>query len=191
MSGNVGRSPGSEPEDESEGGHPDDRPSPRSITRQPATLSSTLSLVTAALVIALGAAFSPLAVAPGVLGLVALGLATTDGSRRMADLGGAALVLTTVLAGLWGPAAVALGCAVGTVLAWDLAGNAIGIGEQIGREADTGWMEPVHAAGTLGAGLLTAGTSYVIYRSAAGGQPVAAVFFLLLAALALISSLRL
>jgi len=164
--------------------------SPESITRRPTTLSGGLSLVVGSLVLVLGALVSVPAIGPGVLGVTSLGLAVTYGRRRLADLGGVGLLLTTVAAGLSGSELLTLGCAVGAVLAWDLANNAIELGEQLGRETDTSRAELVHAGATLGVGLVTAGTSYVIYRSATGGQPVTAVFFLLLAAVALISSLR-
>jgi hypothetical protein len=163
----------------------------KAITRRPTAVSGTLAVVAATAVVLVGALVSVPAVAAGSLGLVATGVAVTYGGRWLADLGGAALVLATVVAGLSGSEPATLACAVGTVLAWDLANNAIGMGQQLGREADTARAELVHAGASLGVGALTAGTSFVVYRAASGGQPVTAVFFLTLAALVLISSLRL
>jgi hypothetical protein len=168
-----------------------DRPDPKAITRKPATLSSTLAIVAGVAVVLLAAVFSVAAVAAGTLGVALLGVGVGYGYRWLVDLGALGLLVATVLAGATGVEYVALLAAVGTVLAWDLGNNAIGIGEQLGRDADTERAELLHAGATLSVGLLTAGTSYVVYQSAAGGQPVTAVFFLLLAAVALISSLRL
>lgn len=168
-----------------------DRPDPKTITRKPATLSGTLAIVAAVAVALLSGVFSIGAMAASAFGLAVLALGVGYGYRWLVDLGGLALLLGTVLVGATGVEYVALLAAVGTVLAWDLGNNAIGIGEQLGREADTERAELLHAGATLAVGLLTAGTSYVVYQSASGGQPVTAVFFLLLAAVALISSLRL
>jgi hypothetical protein len=183
--------PTGEAEEGADGTPEVDHPDPKAITRKPATLSGALAIVAAVAVALLSAAFSVAAVAASAFGVAVLALGVGYGYRWLVDLGGLALLLGTILAGATGVEYVALLAAVGTVLAWDLGNNAIGIGEQLGREADTERAELLHAGATLAVGLLTAGTSYVVYQSASGGQPVTAVFFLLLAAVALISSLRL
>jgi len=86
---------------------------------------------------------------------------------------------------------VTLACTVGTVVAWDVATNAVELGEQMGREADTTRAEVTHALATTGVGVVLAATSYGVYVLSGGGQPVGAVIALLVGALALLSALRL
>jgi hypothetical protein len=168
-----------------------DHPDPKEITRKPASLSSTLAIVAAATTVLLAIVVSHPGAGAGVLGLAALATGVAYGYRGLVDAGGLGLLLSTVLVGFAGVEYVALLSAVATVVAWDVGNNAIDVGEQLGREAETQRIELLHAGATAAVGLLTAGVSYGIYQTASSGQPVTAVFFLLLAALALISSLRL
>lgn len=164
---------------------------PREVTRKPTTLSGGLATLAAAAVMVLGATQSVLAFAIGAVGLAALAPAVVFGSRTAADVAGAVLLLSVVALGAVADEPVVLAAAVATVLAWDLATNAIEMGEQLGREADTDRAELVHAGATLAVGTLTAGTAFAVYNLATGGQPVTALVLLLLAALALSSALRL
>jgi hypothetical protein len=102
------------------------------------------------------------------------------------------LLLTTVVAGMAAaPVPVTLACTVGSVVAWDVATNAVELGEQMGREADTTRAEVTHALTTAGVGVVLAAASYGLYVLSGGGQPVGAVIALLVGALALLSALRL
>lgn len=168
-----------------------DHPDPKEITRKPATVSSTLSIVAAATTVLLAIVVSLPGAAAGILGLTVLATGVAYGYRGLVDAGGLGLLLSTILVGFASIEYVALLSAVSTVVAWDVGNNAIDVGEQLGREAETQRIELLHAGSTTVVGLLTAGVSYAIYQTASSGQPVTAVFFLLLAALALISSLRL
>ena len=178
--------------DDAEGPLPEDTvPDPREVTRKPTTLSAGLAMLSAVVVMALGGMHSVLAFGIGAMGLAALAPAVVLGSRTAADVGGGILLLAVVATGAVAGEVVVLAAAVATVLAWDLATNAIEMGEQLGQEADTDRAELVHAGATLVVGTLTAATAFVVYNLATGGQPVTALVLLLLAALALASALRL
>jgi len=166
-------------------------PDPREVTRKPTTLSGGLAMLSAAVVMLLGAGHSVLGFGIGAVGVAALAPAVVVGSRTAADVGGTVLMLSVIATGTAASEAVVLAAAVATVLAWDLATNAIEMGEQLGREANTDRAELVHAGATLAVGTLTAATAFAVVDLAAGGQPVTALVLLLLAALALASALRL
>ena len=79
---------------------------------------------------------------------------------------------------------------IATVLAWDFGEQAISVGEQLGREADTTQLEITHAAGSTVVGVGAGALGYGIYLVSSGGQPVPTLVFLLLAAVVLTSALR-
>ncbi len=161
------------------------------ITRKPALLSGNLALVFATVATVVCALYSAVGLALSGLGLVLTGLAVALGSRPAADVAGGALLAGTIAAGLVAPPPAVLVAMVGSVLAWDLVTHAIGVGEQLGREAHTARGELAHA----GMGLVVSGAAsvggYAIFRLASGGQPATALVFMLLAAIVLISALRL
>jgi hypothetical protein len=161
------------------------------ITRKPSSLGSSLSMVAATLGLGGAALGAPGALAPAALGVLLVGLGLFRVSRRLVTLGGAALFAGVVLAGVQGapPESILLG-ALGSVLAWDVAEHAIGVGEHLGREADTTRIELVHAATSLLVGVFGAGVCYATFLVAAGGQPVSALVLLLLGAVALVAALR-
>ncbi len=161
------------------------------VTRAPTRLGRRLALVAAVTVTLLVGTTSVPAVGLGVVGVVTLWGATLGGRRGLVDLGGLMLLLATVIAGTTAPVPVTLVCAVGSVVAWDVATNAVELGEQMGREADTTRAEVTHALATTGVGAGLAGASYGVYLAGAGGQPVGAVIVLLVGVLALLSALRL
>ncbi|WP_200840371.1 hypothetical protein [Natrialba sp. INN-245] len=156
------------------------------ITRRPTVVASTVALAAVALALVIVASASltgggvvlagGLALAWGLIGPV-------PGSRRwLVDAGSLAAFAGVVVSGLEGalvePTLVATVCAV---VAWDLAGSAIDLGDQLGREADTRRLEGVHAVSSVLVGLATMAIGYGTFVSAADGQPVAAVALLLLA----------
>jgi len=66
-------------------------------------------------------------------------------SRRRVTVGAAGLLLGTVPVGLSGaPPSLALVGVTATVVAWNAAGMAIVLGDQLGRAADTACVEAVH-----------------------------------------------
>lgn len=161
------------------------------VTRRPTLLSRRLSVVTALTVTLLAGLYSVAAMVAGAVAVAALWGATLNGNRRLVDIGGGLLLLQTTVAGLVAPELVTLACTVGTVVAWDVATNAIEMGEQMGREPDTGRAELAHALATVGVGTLFAGVAYGIYVATGAGQPAGAVIALLVGAIALLSALRL
>lgn len=154
------------------------------ITRRPTTVAAACAIVAAlAAVVAVGYV-SPVVILLGGVGLVVLGAGLVRGVDGAVDLGCVGLFLGVVVAGLQGGSveATLVGTA-GTVVAWDLAGSAIALGDQLGREASTVRLEAVHAASSLLVGLTTVGIAYAIYAFAAGGQPVGALVLSIAAAL--------
>ncbi len=161
------------------------------VTRAPTLLSRRLAVVAAVTVTVLAGVASLPALALGLVGVVVLWAATLDGRQGLVDVGGVVLLLTTVVAGRAAPVPVTLACTVGTVVAWDVATNAVELGEQMGRDADTTRAEVSHVLATTGVGVVLAAVSYGVYVLGGGGQPVGAVIALLVGALALLSALRL
>lgn len=144
-------------------------------------------------VVALGmiGVYGVLTATAGSVGLLVLTVGVLRGSRRAITVGAFALFVGVLLAGLEGapPLWILVG-AVGTVLAWDIGENAVGIGEQLGGDAETVRLEAVHAATSLGVGAVTVVASYGIYTVAGGGQPLSTLVFLLIAVVALTLALR-
>lgn len=110
---------------------------------------------------------------PGLLGLGILGATLVpirgDGSRALVKAGAAGLFACVLLAGLFETAGLELLLAttVGTVLVWDAGDNAIGIGQQLGRDAETWRLEATHLTGTALVGV--AGTGIVLFADTIGG----------------------
>lgn len=169
------------------------------IERRPTRIGTYLSLALALLVTVFALPYSGGGAVFGGLGLTLLVAALTRGWRRIADLGGLALAVSVVLTGVNAPppsqspvaTLVVLGAAVATVLAWDTAINAIGLGEQLGVEAETTRAEASHFLGSLAVGVFVSVVGFGLYQGAGPGQPVTAVVFMLVAMLVLISALRL
>lgn len=161
------------------------------VTRTPPAASAALSVVAAGGAVASLALVDAVALAPAALGSLALLVGLARASRRLVTAGAAGLLVGVGVAGALGggpePLLVAL---VGTALAWDSADHGIGVGEHLGREADSTRVVAVHAAGTLAVATLAAGVGYGVYRAASGGQPVTAVVFLLVGVVALAAALR-
>ncbi|WP_225741180.1 DUF7519 family protein [Halorussus halophilus] len=163
----------------------------REIDRSPARMSAALAASAAALAaVATGLAstFGLGVAGPGFL-VVLLGV--LRGSRRAVTLGTAALLVGTLVSGLASPSVfLLLPAIIGTVLAYDFGEQAINVGEQLGREAETTRLEVMHAAGSTVVAVGAGGFAYAVYVAAAGGQPVTALVFLLIAAVVLTSALR-
>lgn len=158
------------------------------IDRSPARRSSLLS------VLAGGIAVSTLPPSPamglGIVGVLVVLVGLGSESRRHVSTGAFVLFLGVLLAGAGNasPEAV-LVAATATVLSWDLGEQAINVSDHLGRAAETARIEFVHAAGSTAAGAVAVGVAYAVFRLATGGQPLAALFFLLVAALALASAI--
>lgn len=161
------------------------------IDRSPARFTSTLSVLAATVatvLVGLGGTFGLLA---GILGLLALTGGVVRGSRRAVTLGGVALFVGVLAAGVGnaGPEPLLFGTAA-AVLAWDFGEHAITVGEQLGRAAPTERGELAHAAASTFVATSAIAAGYLVYGAATGGQPMAALVLLLVAAVALVSALR-
>ena len=162
------------------------------VTRKPPRLGVAL----AALAAAVGAAALGLVSLPGGgaagAGVALVTVGTLVGSRRVLGAGATALVAGVLLAGGLsnaGPGPLLLG-GFAAALSWDLGEHAVGLGEQLGRETDATRNVATHAAGSVAVGAVAAAVSFGVYVAAAGGQPVVALVFLLVGAIALVSAVR-
>ncbi|NHX34968.1 MULTISPECIES: DUF7519 family protein [Halolamina] len=161
------------------------------ITREPSRFGiavaagfALLSVATTAVVATAGGAISG-------LGLVVLLAGLAVASRRLITNGGGILLLGALYVGYTGapPLLVLVGALTG-VLAWDAASNAVSVGEQLGKETDTMRGEVVHVVSSVLVGSLAVAVGYAVYLAAAGGQPIASVFLLVVGAVALVNALR-
>lgn len=131
------------------------------------------------------------ALVAGALGVAVLAVGLVRGSRLAVSAGAVGLLVGVLLAGVLGAAPEPLVFSTAaTVVAWDVAENAVGLGEQLGRGADTRRAELVHAAGSAALAAGTAGLGYAAFRAVAGPQPVAALVLLLFAGVVLTAALR-
>jgi hypothetical protein len=161
------------------------------ITRRPSWFGTTLAMVMG-LVSVLGTLFVvPVAAIASLAGVLVIGGGLAVASRRVVTIGGSLLVGGVLYAGYLGapPEPLLFGALLG-VLAWDVASNAISIGNQLGRETRTRRAETVHAAGSLVVGAFSVVLGYGVYLAAGGGQPLVALLFLVIGAVALVSGFR-
>ena len=161
------------------------------IDRRPARLSSGVAALAGWLAVVTSGFYSWAALALGGVGVVLLWAGLLRGWRSAVTTGAFGLVLGGVVAGAQhGPVLPVVTSVALAVVAWDVGGTAISVGEQLGRDARTTRIEVVHAAASLAVGAVTAGVGYAVYRFGTGGQPVAAVAFLVLGAVLLIAALE-
>lgn len=160
------------------------------VDRGPAALSRSLSAFAGVLGLVTSGFYSWIGLSIGVVGLVVLTVGLVRGETPVVTVGSFGLFLGAVVTGAQGaPVAPVLAGVVLAVVAWDVGGNAISIGQQLGRSADTVRIELLHAGASLAVGTLSAGIGYGVYWFGASGQPVPAVVFLLLGAVLLIATL--
>ncbi len=165
--------------------------SERTIDRSPARVSQLLSVIAASAALGASALFGGVGALFGLLGLLLVAVGVVRGSRRLVTIGGFVL-LAGILAGSLAsaPPELLLPGAIATVLAWDFGEQAINVGEQLGREANTQTLEIMHAASSTIVGIAAGALGYSVYLAGGGGKPVTALVFLLIAMLALTSALR-
>jgi hypothetical protein len=163
----------------------------REIDRSPAQLSSALAVTAAAIAAGTSAFTSTIGLAVGTAGFLVVLAGVFRGSRRAVTLGSVALLVAALVGGLRADAPyLLLPGVMATVLTWDLGEQAINIGEQLGRAAETTQLEATHAAGSTVVAVGAGGLGYGIYLLSSGGKPVTALVFLLVAAVVLTSALR-
>lgn len=154
------------------------------IDRSPARLSAGLALLAAFLATVATAALSVLGFLAALVGTVLLASGVLRGRQRGVSLGAAVLLVGVLYAGVVGDAVVpVLVGVVGAALAWDVGSYAIGVGEQLGRAAETARIEVLHAGATLAVGAGVAAIGYAVYLVGGGGQPLSALLGLLVAAI--------
>jgi hypothetical protein len=159
------------------------------IDDAPPRLSAAIAVGVAALG-ALALAVSGPAFVVGALGVAILGGGLWSISRAAVTLGGAGLFCGTLLAGLAGTGpTVLLVATAAAVVAWDVAEFGLGLGETVGKGAETRRAELVHAGASGALALLGAGGGLVIYRLAGGG-PALVPIALLCGAVVLVLALR-
>lgn len=160
------------------------------VDRRPAPLSRWLSAITGVFPVVMSGFYSWPALVVGATGVFILWAGLLRGRTSTITTGAFGLFLGPVIAGTQGaPVVTTLASIVLTVVAWETGGNAVSIGKQLGRSAETVRIEVVHTGASLAVGVVTAGIGYAIYWFGADDQPLAAVIFLLLGAVLLIETL--
>lgn len=141
-----------------------------------ATLTTGVACLVAGVILGVAGASQlsgRLRLALGLLGVALVGAGVAPlrgaGSRRLCKAGASVAFVGVLAASVLNQidAGPALTATAGAVLAWDLGEHAIGVGEQLGRDADTLPVELTHAAGSLLAG----GAAVVAGRTVAGVGP--------------------
>ncbi|MFB6146604.1 MAG: hypothetical protein ABEJ08_02845 [Halobacteriaceae archaeon] len=161
------------------------------IDRSPASFSGRFAVF-----VSMVAVFSLLfgmvwGILPGLFGVAMLWWGAYSGSRFRISVGTLFLFLGVLLSAAGEPSpAFPLAGTAATIVAWDLAQNAISVGEQLGSETNTTTAEAFHAAGTLATGLLGAVGGFVVYQVAWGGQPVFGVMLLVVGTMLLLFTMR-
>lgn len=134
---------------------------------------------------------SPEGAAVGVAGLLAFVVGLLRSSSRALTWGAGLVAVGIVIGGLAGAGAGGLVvAAVALAVTWDIADHALSIGDHVGRRARSSRNQFFHAGASLLVGLLTAGIAYGSYAAATGGQPVAALVFMLFGVVVLVSAFR-
>ena len=163
------------------------------LNRDPAVVSSVVSVIAGFLAVLVTAPALGLAIPFGLAGVLflALGLFRV-GSRGWVSLGVTSIFIGIVVVGALGaaPPLTLLTGAVALFVSWDVGQHAVTVGEQFGRTAPTQRGEVVHAAASSLVGVLAAGVAYGIYLFGAGDQPALAIILLLLGVVGLVWALR-
>jgi hypothetical protein len=156
---------------------------------RPSRTGTALAGLVGLVAVAAQAVGGPSALVGGV-GLLALVGGLRLGARRLVSLGILGLLLGVLVAGAVGvPTELLLVSAAAGAVAWDVADQAVSLGEQVGRGADTERAELVHAAGSGLVATAAVAAAYLVFRAVTGG-PVLALALLLLGAVLLASVLR-
>lgn len=124
-------------------------------------------------------------------GMLALAAGVVRGTRGWLAVGAVGLVAGVLLASLAGASSLSvLAGAPLALVAWDLGEHAVGLGEQVGREASTARGEAVHAGSSLGVGVVAVGVALAAGGLSVGPLPLPAFLVGLLASIVLVVSLR-
>lgn len=132
---------------------------------------------------------------PGMAGLVLLVAGVSklrSGWERHLVTAGTALILVSAVGSgvvLETASLPLLASVVATVVAWDVGEQAINLGEQVGRQAETHSVELVHGLGGVAVGAVAVGLAVVVQGNAITGIPLAALAALLGAGVVLMLAL--
>ena len=161
------------------------------LSRRPARRSAAVPAVVGSFAVAASAAAGVLAAAVTVAGVGVLVTGVLTGSHRIVDGGGFVAFLGLVVGALAdaSAASVVLGVTA-SVVAWDAGTNAVSLGRQLGRGADTLRVEALHALTSAGVGIAGAVAGLVLFAVGPTRQPVTTLFVLLLAGAALVAALN-
>lgn len=161
------------------------------LTRRPARRSAVVPAVVGTFAVAASAAAGALAAAVTVAGVAVLVGGVLTGNHRVVDAGGFVSFLGFAVGALGDASAapVVLGVTA-SVVAWDAGTNAISLGRQLGRGADTIRVETLHALTSAGVGIAGAVVGLLLFAFGPARQPVTTLFVLLLAAGALVAALN-
>lgn len=161
------------------------------VARQPSRFGTVLALSFALMTVLVTALSALSGAVVAVVGTAALSLGLALASRQLVSLGGALLLVGVLFTGYVaaGPGMLLIGAITG-VVAWDAAGTAIDIGQQLGRETATARVETVHAVASLVAGSVAGGIGYAVFAVGGAGLPVLALLLLAGGAVALVGGLR-
>lgn len=157
------------------------------ITRRPTVRSSIVAAVAAVVAVFAAGIGGTSALAFAAFGLVVFAVGLGIGHGRAVDAGALVVFFGVVVGGLGtitvGPTVVGT---IATVVAWDVAHGAIDLGDQLGREAETGRLEAVQVVSSLLVGLLSGTAGYAVYVVGGEGQPTGAVVLLVVAAVLIV-----
>lgn len=150
---------------------------------RPTVLLTAIAVVAGLVAITAGTLGSSRALGVGTIGMGCLALGLLRGLRLPTDVGFFLLFIGVIDGGfVGGSIELTLLGTVAVVLGWDLATSAIDLGAQLGREARTIRLELVQTGSTLFVGLSATALGYLVYLIGIGGQPIAAILLLIVAA---------
>jgi hypothetical protein len=161
------------------------------LVRRPSRQSVVIAGVAGSFAVAASVPGGPTATAIALAGVVIVLAGVWRGRHRIVDGGALATFGGVVTAALSGAGAVPVVFgSVAAVVAWDSATNSVTLGEQVGRGADTGRVEVLHALFCGAVGVAGGGLAFVLFRVGPTRQPVTTLFVLLLAAAVLVVALN-
>jgi hypothetical protein len=160
-----------------------------SFDDRPSRLGGTLTLLLGAFTVAALLSGGPAALV-GLVGLLGVTYGLFTGTERALTLGATGLFAGVVTAGAFGaPAEPLVVAAAGTVVTWDVGEQAVSLGQQVGRRAETTSAELVHAAGSVTVATTAVALAYLAF-SFLGGSSVLSLVLLLFGAVLIASVLR-
>lgn len=166
----------------------EDEPEIVAVTAAPSRLGQAVALVAAAVAVGLTAPFAVFAVPFAVAGLaIVSGSLFVAYSRGWLSVGVGLVLLGAVVAGGYGavPVEFMLVGVSAALLALDVGQYAIGVGEQLGRQAPTRRLEITHATSTAIALTVASALVYAVYLFAGDGRPASAVALSVIGAITL------